>query len=163
MRGNVGTRLQRMAEGHCQALLLAHAGLTRLGMGDRIRMSLPVETFVPAPGQGVIGIECRSDDRSTRRMIRPLDHAATATRVAAERALSTRLGGNCTVPVAGHAYRQRERLYLIGLVASPDGRQMVRAAVHGRPLRAAELGIRLAEHILAAGADRILGALGVAV
>ena len=160
LRGNVGTRLKRMDEGYCDAMLLAQAGLQRLGLIARIRQSFDVQRFVPAINQGIIGIECRCDDTRTRQLVKPLHHTLTATRVAAERSLGLGLGGNCTVPVAGHARRQGDRLLLVGLVASPDGRNYIRAELAGPPSSAPELGRRLAEHLLAAGAARILAELG---
>lgn len=163
VRGNVGTRLKRMEQGHCDAMLLASAGLIRLGLEARISENLDVERFVPAAAQGVIGVECRSDDRRTRRLLKPLHHAFTATRVSAERALSARMGGACTVPVAAHARLQDERLRLVGLVAAPDGSRMVRAAVTGSRSAAATLGARLAEQLLAAGGREILAELGIEV
>ncbi|MCI0750193.1 MAG: hydroxymethylbilane synthase, partial [Nevskiales bacterium] len=103
LRGNVGTRLTRLDEGRCDAVLLACAGLRRLGLSARIREALDVERFVPAIGQGIIGIECRENDEVTRRRLTPLNDPLSATRLTAERALNARLGGACTVPVAGHA------------------------------------------------------------
>ena len=163
VRGNVGTRLSRMAEGRCDAMLLAHAGLTRLGLGHRIRESFDVDRFVPAVAQGVIGIECRSEDRRTRNLLKLLHNRFAATRLEAERAMSARMGGACTVPVAGHARLHEDRLRLTGLVAAPDGSRMVRATLAGSRSKAAELGERLAEQLLSAGGREILGELGVAV
>lgn len=159
LRGNVGTRLQRMDEGRCQAMLLACAGLTRLALSDRIGERFSVDHFVPAIAQGVIGVECRIDDRQTRRLVKSLHHVATASRVTAERAFGARLGSSCTVPAAGHARLAGSTLHLIGLVASPDGSRLVRAELSGRISVATELGVRLAEHLLAAGADEILSSL----
>lgn len=160
LHGNVGTRLRRMDEGFCQAMLLARAGLQRLGLTARVRQSFDVQSFVPAINQGIIGIECRCDDMLTRQLVKPLHHPVTATRVAAERSLGLGLGGNCMVPVAGHARREGDRLLLVGLVASPDGRSYIRAELGGPPSSAAELGYRLAQHLLDAGAARILAELG---
>jgi len=163
LRGNVGTRLSRLDEGRCAAILLAHAGLVRLGLAARIRESFDVERFVPAIAQGVIGIECRQDDRRTRHLLEALHHRAAAARLAAERALGARLGGACTVPVAGHARIHQGRLHLTGLVAAPDGGRMVRARLDGRAVNGAELGERLAEQLLTAGGREILAGLGVQV
>ena len=162
LRGNVGTRLRKLDEGQYQAILLAHAGLLRLGLEGRIRESFAVERFVPAIAQGVIGIECREDDAATRARLAPLHNTAAATRLAAERALSARLGGACTVPVAGHAVLHGSRLRLDALVAAPDGSRMVRAALEGAAADAAVLGERLARQLLEAGGRDILAALGVA-
>lgn len=162
LRGNVGTRLRKLDEGAFDAILLAGAGLLRLGLQARIRESFPVEQFVPAIAQGVIGIECRSADTATRERLAPLHDAASATRLAAERALNARLGGACTVPVAGHATLRGARIHLDALVAAPDGSRMVRAALEGEAAHAADIGRRLAEQLLEAGAREILAALGVA-
>lgn len=159
LRGNLGTRLTRMDEGHCQAILLACAGLTRLELSDRIGERFPVDQFVPAIAQGVIGLECRTDDSRTRRLVRPLHHMSTAVRVSAERAFGARLGSNCTIPVAGHARLANGKIRLIGLIGSPDGSRLVRAELSGQLRSAAELGIQLAEHLLAAGGKEILSSL----
>ena len=161
LRGNVGTRLRKLDEGHYDAILLAHAGLSRLGLKARISESFAVDVFIPAIAQGVIGIECREDDAATRQQLVPLHNSAAATRLAAERALNARLGGACTVPVAGHAVLQGSRLRLDALVAAPDGSRVVRAALEGKRADAAQIGSSLAEHLLAAGAGEILSALGV--
>lgn len=161
LRGNVGTRLRKLDEGAFDAILLAGAGLLRLGLQARIRESLPVEQFVPAIAQGVIGIECRSADSATRDRLAPLHDAASATRLAAERALNARLGGACTVPVAGHATLLGARLRLDALVAAPDGSRVVRAALEGDAALAGEIGRRLAEQLLDAGAREILAGLGI--
>ncbi len=163
VRGNVGTRLARMEEGRCVAILLAHAGLARLGLASRIRESFDVDRFVPAIAQGVIGLECRSDDRRTRLLLKPLHDSFAATRLAAERSMGARMGGACTVPVAGHARLHEGRLQLTGLVAAPDGTRMVRGTLAGRRSAAAELGERLAEQLLNAGGRKILADLGVNV
>lgn len=163
VRGNVGTRLARMEEGRCVAMLLAHAGLERLGLAARIRESFDVDHFVPAIAQGVIGIECRSDDRRVRQLLKPLHDSFAATRLAAERAMGARMGGACTVPVAGHARLHEGRLQLTGLVAAPDGKRLVRGTLAGRRNKAAELGERLAEHLLNAGGREILAGLGINV
>lgn len=163
LRGNVGTRLRKLDEGQFDAILLACAGLTRLGLAARITEVLDVQRFVPAIGQGVIGLECRADDRATRALIEPLGDRVSATRLAAERALNARLGGACTVPVAGHAVVQGERLRLTGLVAAPDGGRVVKDHIEGAAADAAALGEALAQRLLAAGGGEILRAIGVAV
>jgi hydroxymethylbilane synthase len=172
LRGNVGTRLRKLDEGEFDAILLACAGLDRLGLAERIRQRLPEDEFVPAIGQGVIGIECRQDDKRTRALLTPLHSADVATRLAAERALNARLGGACHVPVAGHAKVRgsgagsREpgnSVRLHGLVASPDGRRVVQAKIEGPAKHAVALGENLAEQLLAAGAREILAALGISV
>ncbi|HWY25287.1 MAG TPA: hydroxymethylbilane synthase [Nevskia sp.] len=161
LRGNVGTRLRKLDEGQYDAILLAHAGLLRLGLDGRIRESFAVDRFIPAVAQGVIGIECRADDAATRARLAPLHDAAAAIRLAAERSLNARLGGACTVPVAGHARLHGTRLRLDALVAAPDGARLVRAALEGEAADAAAIGVRLAEQLLDAGAREILAALGI--
>lgn len=163
LRGNVGTRLLRLDEGRFDAILLACAGLIRLGEGARIRESLDVEAFVPAIGQGVIGIECREDDHETRQVVGALSHGPTMIRLAAERALNAQLGGSCTVPVAGHAVITGARLKLTGLVAAPDGARIIKDSIEGAGDHAAALGDELARRLLAGGGRDILRAIGVAV
>ena len=161
LRGNVGTRLRKLDENQYDAILLAHAGLLRLGLQDRIRESFAVDRFIPAVAQGVIGIECRADDARTRGYLAPLHDAIAATRLAAERGLNARLGGACTVPVAGHARLDGTRLRLDALVAAPDGARVVRGALEGEAVDAAAIGVRLAEQLLDQGAREILAALGI--
>jgi hydroxymethylbilane synthase len=163
LRGNVGTRLLRLDENRFDAVLLACAGLVRLGLPGRIREALDPERFVPAIGQGIVGIECREDDARTRGLVAALHDPGSATRLAAERAMNARLGGACTVPVAGHAVVEAGRVRLVGLVAAPDGTRVVRDRIEGPAERAAELGERLAGHLLEAGGATILRAIGVAV
>ncbi|WP_028009077.1 hydroxymethylbilane synthase [Solimonas flava] len=163
LRGNVGTRLRKLDENQYDAILLAHAGLARLGLGERIRESFAVTRFVPAIGQGIIGIECRAGDAPTQALLAPLASAASAARLAAERAMNARLGGACQVPVAGHAVIDGGRLRLTGLVGAPDGSQLIRDAVEGAVADAAALGGELAERLLARGARAILTALGIAL
>ncbi len=163
LRGNVGTRLAKLDEGRYDAILLAGAGLLRLGLGARIREKLDPDVFVPALAQGVIGIECRADDTVTLARLAPLHDAISATRLAAERALSARLGGACQVPVAGHARLASGRLHLTGLVAAPDGSRCVRDVIEGATSSAAELGEMLAARLLDAGGREILRGCGVAL
>jgi hydroxymethylbilane synthase len=170
LRGNVGTRLTRLDEGKFDALLLACAGLKRLGLAARIRERLAPERFVPAIAQGVIGLECRAADVATRARLAPLHDAASGTRVAAERALNARLGGSCYAPVAGYAEIREsgvgsresgKTLQLTGLVAAPDGTRVIRDRLVGPAQNAAEIGTALAERLLAAGGAEILRAIGI--
>jgi hydroxymethylbilane synthase len=163
LRGNVGTRLRKLDEGGYDAILLACAGLVRLGLAARIRQPLDPARFVPAIGQGVVGIECRDDDAATRALLAPLHDAVAATRLAAERAMNARLGGACQVPVAGHASVIDGRVRLAGLVGAPDGSRLVRDEIEGAAGDAAALGEALAQRLLAQGARSILSALGIAV
>jgi hydroxymethylbilane synthase len=163
LRGNVGTRLRKLDESQYDAILLAAAGLIRLGLIARIAEAFAVTRFVPACAQGVIGIECRSDDAATRQLVASLHDATSAIRLTAERSLNARLGGACTVPVAGHATIAGDRLSLDALVAAPDGSRIVRDRLEGPAADAAALGQALAERLLAGGAREILSTLGIAV
>lgn len=163
LRGNVGTRLRRLDQQEFDAILLACAGLTRLGLAGRITEALDVQRFVPAIGQGVIGLECRADDHATRERLERLNDRVSGIRLAAERALNARLGGACTVPVAGHAVVEGARVRLTGLVAAPDGRRVLRDQLEGSADNAAALGTALAERLIAAGGGEILRGLGIAV
>lgn len=160
LRGNVNTRLQRLDEGRFDAILLAAAGLKRLGMVQCVTAYLEADTLLPAIGQGALGIECRRDDVRVLEWIGHLDHAPTHTCVQAERALNARLGGDCQTPVAGYARLERGELWLRGLVARPDGSEILSAERRGSPGRAADLGAELAEDLLSRGAGRILAAVG---
>jgi hydroxymethylbilane synthase len=159
VRGNVGTRLRKLDEGQFDAILLACAGLQRLGLGDRVREALDPDQFIPAIGQGVIGIECRSGDARTRALLAPLHHPDTTLRLRAERALNARLGGACQTPVAGHARIHRDGLHLRALVGRPDGSEILRAERVGSIDDPESLGIALADRLLAAGARVILDEL----
>jgi len=159
LRGNVNTRLAKLDAGDYDAIILACAGLKRLGFDDRIRASLSPETSLPAIGQGAIGIECRNDDANTNNLIAILDDAETHICVDAERAMNARLGGGCQVPIAGFAELKDEQLQLRGLVGRVDGSEILRSAIFGQPLEAIEMGTALAEELLARGADTILEAL----
>ena len=156
LRGNVGTRLNKLDNGDYDAIVLAAAGLKRLGLARRITETLEPDISLPAIGQGVIGIECRTDDPRINELIAVLADALTHTRILAERAFNRRLGGGCQVPVAGHAVIAGSTLTLRGLVGEPDGSRLIRGSVEGVPAQAAALGTRLAEELLARGADRIL-------
>lgn len=159
LRGNVNTRLAKLDAGEYDAIILAAAGLIRLGFGARIRASLGVDDSLPAGGQGAVGIECRNADADILQLLAPLNHADTAARVTAERALNRRLNGGCQVPIACYAVLEGDRLWLRGLVGQPDGLRLLRA--EGRaPLGEAEaLGERVADELLAAGAGEILKAV----
>ncbi|HUR40269.1 MAG TPA: hydroxymethylbilane synthase [Verrucomicrobiae bacterium] len=163
LRGNVGTRLAKLDAGDFDAILLACAGLRRLGLAGRVTEALDVERFVPAIGQGIVGIECRADDAATRARVATLDDVGSATRLSAERALNAALGGSCTVPVAGHAVLAGGRVRLTGLVASPDGTQVVREQAEGAAADAAALGHALAQRLLDGGGRKILHGLGVSI
>ncbi|UCE89291.1 MAG: hydroxymethylbilane synthase [Pseudomonadota bacterium] len=159
LRGNVNTRLAKLDAGDFDAILLAAAGLKRLGMGERITETLAPEVSLPAVGQGAVGIECRCNDERTNTLLATLNDRVTQTRVSAERAMNHRLEGGCQVPIAGYAELEHGVLLLRGLVGSPDGAEMVRGDIAGSPEEAEHLGEVLAEDLLARGAGRILEAV----
>lgn len=159
LRGNLDTRLARLDAGDHDAIILAAAGLVRLGLAARIRARVDTATMLPAIAQGAIGIECRADDAPMIERLARLGHADTAARVAAERALNRRLGGNCSVPLAGHAELHGDQLHLRGLVGRVDGSEILRAEASGPAADAAAIGTDVAEQLLAAGAGAILDAL----
>jgi hydroxymethylbilane synthase len=159
LRGNVNTRLSKLDAGDLDAIILASAGLMRLGFGGRIRNRLEPEESLPAIGQGAIGIECRADDERANALIGPLHHQATADRVHAERAINHRLMGGCQVPVAGHAVLEGDDIFLRGLVGTPDGTRVLRAERRGPRAEAEALGTALADDLLGQGAGEILKAL----
>jgi hydroxymethylbilane synthase len=161
LRGNVDTRLRKLDEGHYEAIVLAVAGLTRLGHAARVTEALDPDVMVPGVAQGAIGIEVRAGDEVVRAVCAPLHHAETARAVGAERALSRALGGSCEVPVAGYARREADgALVLDALVATPDGRELLRERRRGAASDPEALGRAAAEALLARGADRIMRALG---
>jgi hydroxymethylbilane synthase len=159
LRGNVNTRLAKLDAAEFDAIMLAAAGLIRLGFQSRITAFLSPEQSLPAIGQGAIGIECRIDDPHVNELIKVLDDDATAIRVAAERAMNRRLQGGCQVPIAGYAELDGDQLWLRGLVGSPDGQVVIRDEIKGAAAEAEQLGISLAEKLLNNGAERILAAL----
>jgi hydroxymethylbilane synthase len=160
LRGNVETRLRKLDEGGYAAIILAAAGLKRLGLGERIRAYLPLTESLPAVGQGALGIEYRAERTDIAELLEPLAKASTTACVLAERALSRRLSGSCEVPLGGHAEVAAGILHLRGLVASPDGTRLVRGEHLGPVGQAEAIGRALAETLLQAGADRILAELG---
>jgi hydroxymethylbilane synthase len=161
MRGNVDTRLRRLDAGEMDAIVLACAGLIRLGWDSRITARLDTRISLPAVAQGVIGIECRSDDSRTLGLVAPLNHQATRIAMDAERAFAHRLGGSCQSPIAAHAVLEQSRLTLDGLVAEPDGSRLFRDAASGSVDDPAALGGLLADKLLAAGAGTLLERLRV--
>lgn len=159
LRGNVNTRLAKLDAGEYDAIILASAGLKRLGMAERISQCLDTSVSLPAIGQGAIGIECRTDDTEINDMLSALHDSETGLCVAAERAMNARLNGGCQVPIAGFARMQGEQLFMRGLVGSPDGSVIYRAERTGGPDTAEAIGRTIAEDLLAQGADKILHAL----
>lgn len=158
LRGNVNTRLAKLDAGEYQAIILASAGLIRLGMNDRIACALDSSLSLPAGGQGAVGIECRTEDTATRELLAPLHNTDTASCVIAERAVNRHLQGGCQVPIACFAELDAsgQTLGLRGLVGSIDGATLLRAELQGPRGNAKALGVELAEQLLAQGAGEIL-------
>jgi hydroxymethylbilane synthase len=156
LRGNVDTRLRRLEEGALDAILLACAGLERLGLGARITQQLDLDLSLPAVGQGVIGIECREDDAASREALAALHHEESFVRLNAERAFAQGLRGSCHSPIAAHALLSGEALELRGFVGAPDGGEVYRDAERGLAADAEAMGRRLAARMQAAGAGALL-------
>ena len=156
VRGGVNTRLAKLDARDYDALVLAVSGLERIELDERISEAFEPERLLPAVGQGALGIECRQDDQAVEQAIERLADVSTTSQVLAERAMNRRLEGGCQVPIAGFAISENEELWLRGLVASPDGKQILRAERRGSISDAEALGARVANDLLAQGADRIL-------
>ena len=159
LRGNVQTRLRKLDEGQYAAIILAAAGLKRLGLADRITTVLSPELSLPAVGQGALGIECLSERTDLIELMKPLHHIKTGQCVESERAMSRELGGSCQVPLGGFAEIIKGELVLRGFVASPDGSRMLSAQLNGNPATGETMGMHLAKDLKAQGADEILDAL----
>lgn len=159
LRGNVGTRLSKLDNGDYNAIILASAGLIRLGLADRIASFIDVEQSLPAAGQGAVGIECRTDDMQVQALLAPLADAETTYCVRAERAMNNHLQGGCQVPIGGYAVLQQGQLYLRALVGDIDGSRIIRAEGKSAVENAEVLGVQIAEQLLAQGADKILQAI----
>lgn len=164
LRGNVNTRLRKLDEGEYDAVILASAGLIRLGFGARIAQSIAVSESLPAGGQGAVGIELREADKDVLELLQVLHHEPTARRVIAERAMNEHLQGGCQVPIASYAEQLSgsDRLYLRGLVGKPDGSLILRAEAKASASDAQQLGIEVAEQLLHQGAAEILAAVSLA-
>ncbi|MEP1743748.1 MAG: hydroxymethylbilane synthase [Kangiellaceae bacterium] len=160
LRGNVGTRLSKLDEGQYDAIILASAGLKRLGLSQRIAHEIEPDWMLPAGGQGAVGIECRTDDQKTLNYLAPLNHPTTASRVIAERAVNNKLQGGCQVPIGVFATIDQQSIHIKGLVGEVDGSRMIQDEIIGDVTDAEPLGIELAEKLLAAGAGEILQAIG---
>jgi hydroxymethylbilane synthase len=156
LRGNVDTRLRRLDDRELDAIILACAGLIRMGWESRIAARLEPSVCLPAVAQGIIGIECRTTEARVRSLLTPLNHPPTRLVMDAERAFAGRLGGSCQSPIAAHATLQQERITLHGLVAEPNGSRLWRDSVAGGSADARSLGERLADRVLAAGAHALL-------
>lgn len=159
LRGNVGTRLSKLDNGDYDAIILASAGLIRLGLAARIASFIDVEQSLPAAGQGAVGIECRTDDVQVHALLAPLADAETTYCVRAERAMNNHLQGGCQVPIGGYAVLQQGQLYLRALVGDIDGSRIIRAEGKSAVENADVLGVQIAEQLLAQGADKILQAI----
>ncbi|MBZ5526946.1 MAG: hydroxymethylbilane synthase [Acidobacteriia bacterium] len=160
LRGNVDTRLRKAQSGEYEAVVLAKAGLDRLGWSDRISEALSPEVCLPAVGQGAISVESRVADQETAEMLRQLNHEETRVAVLAERALLAKLQGGCQVPLGAWARMDRQELVMEACVVSPDGKEYIRERASMPPERAEELGIEIARRLLDAGAGRILELAG---
>jgi hydroxymethylbilane synthase len=156
LRGNVPTRLEKFDRSTWDAILLAGAGLVRLGLASRIRSYIPVESMLPAVGQGALALETRASDRALAETVSFLSHAPTERAVASERSFLARLEGGCRVPIAAHAQIRDGRLSLRGYVGAVDGRRHLRREIEGDAARAEELGLELAESMLGEGAAAII-------
>ncbi len=156
LRGNVNTRLNKLDQGEYDAIVLACAGLERLGFADRISEQFSFEQMLPAAGQGVVGIECLQDRGELRAILRDVEHAQTRITTLAERAVARRLEANCQSPVASFATINGDELRLCALVASADGSVVIRDELHGQPAEAETLGNQLADRLLQQGAGDLL-------
>ena len=156
VRGNLGTRLRKLDSGEYDALVLASAGLRRLGRTDRITATIPVDVCVPAPGQGIIAVETRDRDTRVRDVVAMIDDADASAALRAERAVVTRLGGGCQMPIGALAVRRGGQLAVRGVVISPDGARIVDGTSEGPPIDAERLGVAVADQLLQHGAGDIL-------
>ena len=159
LRGNVNTRLAKLDAGEYDAIILAAAGLKRLGFTDRITQALDSSVSLPAIGQGAVGIECRCDDEGINRLLAPLADEESTIRISAERAMNERLKGGCQVPIAGFSEIKDGKLYMRGLVGEPDGSVVYRAEKTGALEDAEKIGQAIAEELLESGAGKVLSAL----
>ncbi|MEP1868450.1 MAG: hydroxymethylbilane synthase [Paraglaciecola sp.] len=159
LRGNVNTRLAKLDAGEYDAIILAAAGLIRLGMLERIRYEIPANESLPAVGQGAVGIECRNDDAQLIELLAPLNHPETATRVRCERAMNAKLNGGCQVPIGSFATLEQQQITLKGLVGSTDGTTLLHATATGTLEQAEAVGEQVAQQLLDQGAGEILAAL----
>ena len=159
LRGNVNTRLSKLDNGQYDAIILASAGLKRLGFSNRISSVIEIETSLPAIGQGAIGIECRQDDDATKSLLRPLHHEVTAQSVSAERAISTALSANCHLPIAAHAHQNDESIELAALVGLPDGSKMIRSKATGSLENISNVTGVVIEELINGGAYELINSL----
>ncbi len=159
VRGNVDTRLRKLDEGQYDSLVLAAAGLRRLGLESRISAALPVELSTPAPGQGALGLESRAEDKTVLELLARVQDPDTRAAVAAERAVMDALGGGCSIPLGAFARVEGDCLRLFGMIASAEGDRLIRATLAGPASEAEALGLRVADQLREQGADEILAGL----
>ena len=159
IRGNVDTRLRKLDEGGFDGIVLASAGMRRLGFTNRISAAIPIEICIPAPGQGIVAIEIRADDTRALAAVQSIGYPAAAVSLVAERTVVNALGGGCQLPLGAIAIHVDGRLNMHGVVASPDGKQAIRRSVHGSAEDAPGLGARLADELARGGATEILDSL----
>lgn len=159
LRGNVDTRLRKLDEGHMDAIILAAAGLERLGYQDRIRQVIPAEVCIPAVGQGALAIECRSEDPEVRAMLEFLNHLPTRQATDAERAFLGLIEGGCQVPIGVYAKVEAEEIKIEGIIAALDGSTVLRNTITGPAAKAAELGKTLGQQMLEQGGQELLATI----
>lgn len=156
LRGNVDTRLRKLDEGRYDALILAAAGLRRLGLQDRVSLAIDPAQMLPAVGQGALGLQTKSDDGTVNELVSRLDHRETRLACSAERAFLRALGGGCQLPIAAHGFVEGAELLLDGLVATRDGKEIIRDQIRGSAVDSEQLGTALAERLLAQGAQELI-------
>lgn len=156
IRGNVDTRVKKAKDGQYDAILLAAAGVTRLGLTDEVAEYLTFQIMLPAPGQGAVAVQCREGDQEVLDILRLIDHGESRITVTAERAFLNHLGGGCSTPVAAHATIDKDRVELTGLVAALDGATIIRTTVVGKMGEENQIGVEAAEEVLAQGAGTLL-------
>ncbi len=156
IRGNVDTRIKKIQRENLDGIILAAAGLNRLGLHDKIAYLFPVEEMVPAIGQGALAIEIRTDDESTRQIVEPMDDPATRSCTFAERRFLEKMGGGCDVPMGAHASIEKDKVTFTAFVAAPSSLQVARTASQGKPQELDELALEAARYLLAHGADKML-------
>jgi len=161
VRGNIDTRLKKLQRGEYDALVLAAAGLSRLGLVERIAYYFPIEQMCPAVGQGALAIEARHNDEQVKRAVEALDHRATHLAVRAERATLQHLGGGCQVPIAAHAVINGQELRLLAVVANPETAEMIQTSAVGPCEKPEELGVAVAQQLLKRGARALLESMHV--
>lgn len=156
LRGNVNTRLKKLDDRHFNGIILAKAGMDRLGLNARVKQVLPADICLPAVAQGTLGIEIRKNDRETQELLQVLHDPQTLNLLTAERAMNAALNGGCEVPIAGFAIYQNDKLCLRGMVGKPDGSKLIFGEYSGLPQQAVEIGKEVAEQLLQQGAAKIL-------